>query len=52
MRRIGANKFSVNQVKFQPQTIESAPENSVGRLRLLICVRPRINQRADRFESC
>src|SRR5688572_27631621 len=52
MRGISTDKFSVNQIKFQPEAVKPAPENPVGGLRLLICVWPGVHESTNGLEAC
>ena len=49
MQRARADKLRKHRVKFQSERIKAASKNKVGCFRLFVCVRPRIDQRADGF---
>ena len=50
MRRIRAHKLRQHLIKLQPQPIEPRAQNSIRRLRFVVSIGPRIDERSDRFE--
>ena len=49
MRRVRAHKLSQYLVEAKTKSIQSSSQDLVSRLRLVVCIRPGVNERADGF---
>ena len=51
MRRIHADKLRQHLIELQSQSIEPRAQNPIGRLRLVVRIRPGVDQRSDGLET-